>query len=190
MMRRLFDNESCKRGLTISNPPKATMAVGPASDALGITGLAVKSLLDAGVPKSDPAVKKALKYLESFKQKDGGIYAPKSTHRNYETCISLMAFSAADHKKYKATIKNAEKFLRELQWDEGEGLESSDPSFGGAGYGKHQRPDLSNTQFLMEALKTAGVSAEDPAFKRALIFVSRAQNLETEHNTTPVCRED
>jgi squalene-hopene/tetraprenyl-beta-curcumene cyclase len=37
----------------------------------------------------------------------------------------------------------------------------------------------------MEALKAAGVSEEDPAFKKALIFVSRTQNLETEHNNTP-----
>ena len=152
---------------------------------VGITGLVVKALVDSGVPTSDEAVQKGLKNLESFVQKDGGIYAPGSTHRNYETCISLMAFAAADKEKYKPLIKNAEKFLRDLQWDEGEGLETSDPGYGGAGYGSHERPDLSNTQFLMEALKTAGVQEDDPAFKKALIFVSRAQNLETEHNTTP-----
>lgn len=153
-------------------------------ETVGVTGLAVTALLEAGVPADDPTVKKGLEYLESFKQDDGGIYAPKSTHRNYETCIALLAFDAADPKKYQTAIKNAEKFLKELQWDQGEGLESSDTSFGGAGYGGHSRPDLSNTQFLMEALKTAGVKEDDPAFKKALVFVSRAQNLETEHNTT------
>ena len=151
---------------------------------IGITGIAVNALLEAGVPNDDPAIQKALMHLEGFIQKDGGIYVPESTHKNYETCIVLMAFTAADKTKYETTIKNAVKFLKELQWDEGEGKQPSDTSYGGAGYGSHQRPDLSNTQFLLEALKTAGVGEEDPAFKKALIFVSRTQNLETEHNTT------
>jgi squalene-hopene/tetraprenyl-beta-curcumene cyclase len=151
---------------------------------VGITGIVVNALLDSGVSKNDPAVQKALKHLEGFVQDDGGIYIPKSTHRNYETCIALMAFSAADKKEYATLIKNADKFLRELQWDEGENKEPSDTYYGGAGYGGSSRPDLSNTQFLLEALKTAGATKEDPAFKKALIFVSRTQNLESEYNTT------
>ncbi len=177
--------DSIKQGINFLKSTQADDGSWTNPKAIGITGLAVKALLDAGLPSEDPTIQKALKYLEGHIQKDGGVYFPKSTHRNYETCISLMAFSAADRKKYQPVIKKAEGFLRELQWDEGEGLESSDPGFGGAGYGGHQRPDLSNTQFLLEALKTAGVKEDDPAFKKALIFVSRAQNLETEHNTTP-----
>lgn len=152
----------------------------------GISALITTALLESGVPASDPVVAKALKRLEGFVKKDGGIYYAKSNHRNYETCISIMAFSAANQgDRYTTIIKNAEKFLRGLQWDEGEGLESSDTSFGGAGYGGHQRPDLSNTQYLIEALRTAGVKSDDPAIQKALIFVSRTQNLESEHNTTP-----
>lgn len=152
----------------------------------GISALVITALLESGVPASDPVVAKALKRLEGFVKKDGGIYYSKSNHRNYETCISIMAFSAANQsKRYSALIGNAEKFLRSLQWDEGEGLESSDTAFGGAGYGKHQRPDLSNTQYLIEALRKAGVKSDDPAIQKALIFVSRTQNLESEHNTTP-----
>ncbi|MCA9013945.1 MAG: terpene cyclase/mutase family protein [Planctomycetaceae bacterium] len=152
----------------------------------GISALVTTALLESGVPASDPVVAKALKRLEGFIQKDGGIYYSKSNHRNYETCISIMALSAANEGgRYDATIKNAEKFLRGLQWDEGEGLESSDTAFGGAGYGSHQRPDLSNTQYLIEALRKAGVKSDDPAIQKALIFVSRTQNLESEYNTTP-----
>ncbi|GAB4142571.1 MAG: terpene cyclase/mutase family protein [Planctomycetaceae bacterium] len=153
--------------------------------AVGITALVTTALLRSGVPANDPTVAKALKHLSTFIQKDGGIYHPKSNHRNYETCIAMLAFSHANKDgKYTKIIKNGEKFLRKLQWDEGEGLESSDTAFGGAGYGRHQRPDLSNTQFLIEALKAAGVKSNDPAMKKALTFVSRAQNLESEHNTT------
>jgi len=152
----------------------------------GISALVTTALLESGVPASDPVVAKALKRLEGFVQKDGGIYYAKSNHRNYETCISIMAFSAANQGgRYDVIIKNAEKFLRGLQWDEGEGLESSDTSFGGAGYGGHQRPDLSNTQYLIEALRKAGVKSDDPAIQKALVFVSRTQNLESEHNSTP-----
>ena len=46
------------------------------------------------------------------------------------------------------------------------------------------RPDLSNTHFLMEALESAGDGPDDEAVRRALVFVSRCQNLETEFNTT------
>jgi len=154
-------------------------------NAVGINALIATALLRSGVPADDPAVALVLKHLVSFVQKDGGIYYAKSNHRNYETCISMLAFDAANKNgKYDKLIKNGEKFLRKLQWDEGEGLESSDAAFGGAGYGKHQRPDLSNTQFLIEALKTAGVKSDDPAMIKALKFVSRSQNLESEHNST------
>jgi squalene-hopene/tetraprenyl-beta-curcumene cyclase len=57
-------------------------------------------------------------------------------------------------------------------------------SYGGAGYGSHSRPDLSNTSFLIDALHAAGAQADDPALDRALVFVSRCQNLESPHNTT------
>ncbi len=152
----------------------------------GITALCTIGLLKNGVDASDPNVTKALKHLESYVQKDGGIYYPQGRHRNYETCLTLLAFDRANEDgRYDQAIKNAEKFLRGLQWDKGEGLEESDTAFGGAGYGKHQRPDLSNTQFLIEALKVAGVKEDDPAMQNALKFVSRTQNLETEHNNTP-----
>lgn len=152
----------------------------------GVSGLALNGLLDAGLTVEDPTVKKALEHLESFVQKDGGVYFKDSTHRNYETCISMMVFTKVNKDgRYQTIINNAEKFLRGLQWDEGEGIESSDTSFGGAGYGSHKRPDLSNTQFLIEALKAAGAKDDDPAIQKALKFVSRTQNLETENNTTP-----
>ncbi len=156
-----------------------------APQAVGITALTTTALLENGVPADDPSVARGLKFLESQIREDGGIYFEKTTHRNYETCISLLAFAAANENgRYDKTIANAEKFLRGLQWDEGEGLESSDEYYGGAGYGGHKRPDMSNTQFLLEALRTAGVKSDDPSMQKALTFVSRSQNLESEHNTT------
>jgi squalene-hopene/tetraprenyl-beta-curcumene cyclase len=56
--------------------------------------------------------------------------------------------------------------------------------FGGAGYGRNKRPDLSNTQFFVEALREIGRGPDDEAIQKALVFVSRCQNLESENNTT------
>ncbi|MEO1995358.1 MAG: biopolymer transporter ExbD [Planctomycetaceae bacterium] len=152
----------------------------------GISALVTYSLLRSGLTAEDPTVKRSLQYLQSFVKPDGGIYYAKSNHRNYETCIALLVFgAAASDDRYAALIANGKKFLRGLQWDSGEGLESSDTGFGGAGYGSHERPDLSNTQFLVEALRSAGVPEDDPAMQNALLFISRCQNLESPKNTTP-----
>ena len=155
-------------------------------NAPGVSGLIVAALLKSSVAVDDPTVQRGLKHLESFIHEDGGVYFTASNHRNYESCIAILAFTAANADgRYTKQIEGAEKFLRNLQWDEGEGLESSDTKYGGAGYGSHQRPDLSNTQFLLEALKATGAGPDDPAIQKALIFVSRTQNLESEANNTP-----
>jgi squalene-hopene/tetraprenyl-beta-curcumene cyclase len=57
-------------------------------------------------------------------------------------------------------------------------------SYGGIGYGGKSRPDLSNTSYLVDAMKASGAKPDDPALQKALAFVSRCQNLESEHNTT------
>ena len=152
----------------------------------GVSGLVIYSLLLSGVPASDPAVEKGLKHLASFTQADGGIYAAKGNHGNYETAITLMAFHQANQDgKYTEAISRAEKYIRQLQWDESESTEASDVKFGGAGYGRNKdRPDLSNTVFFLDALQAAGARKDDPAVQKALVFLSRCQNLETEHNTT------
>ena len=87
--------------------------------------------------------------------------------------------------KYKAIIGDAVEFLKKLQWDEDEGKTAKDDFFGGAGYDSKSRPDLSNTQMFLDALKAAGIGPDDPAMKKALIFVNRCQNLKGESNDHP-----
>lgn len=152
----------------------------------GVTALVVHSLLLSGVERDDETVAAGLKHLQSHLKKDGGIYDQDSNHRNYETAISLLAFESANSDgRYDELLANAVKFLKKLQWDEEEVSSKADTAFGGSGYGSHQRPDLSNTTFFVEALRTAGVSENDPALQNALVFISRCQNLESEHNNTP-----
>jgi squalene-hopene/tetraprenyl-beta-curcumene cyclase len=155
------------------------------TDEPGITAIATAALLRVGRTPNDPVVAKALKYLETLIHDDGGVYKDGSRHRNYETCLALMAFQEANKDgKYKDVVAKAEKLLKEQQWDEAEGLKISDVNYGGAGYGTATRPDLSNTSFLVDALHAVGRGDDDPALQKALIFISRCQNLESKHNTT------
>ena len=151
----------------------------------GVTSLVTTALLRNGRTPQDPSVARSLAFLEKHVRDDGGIYREGSLHRNYETCLAIFCFSEADRDgTYDELLKNAEAFLRKLQWDDDEGHDRSSTSYGGAGYGSHSRPDLSNTSFMIDALNSLGRDKNDPAMQRALLFVSRCQNLETEHNDT------
>ncbi len=162
----------------------------------GVTSIALIGLLQNGYTAEDPMVAKALAYLESKVQADGAIFDEKLGFGNYETSVAVLAFvlaNKADGKgKYDALLKNAEQYLRKYQWDESEGLDPSDVKYGGAGYGggRMSRPDLSNTAFLMDALVALGADKNGDAVKKALVFVSRCQNLESQHNTLPFAAEN
>ena len=151
-----------------------------------VSGLVVTALVRSGTPADDPVVTKGLDYLLTFRQPDGGIYSPDSPVANYETSIAMLALAACNAEGRLADeIDGAVKFVKKLQWDDGEGKGENDPAFGGAGYGKKSRPDLSNTAFMIEALRTVGESESDPAIQRALVFVSRTQNLPGPGNPLP-----
>src|SRR5262245_47536841 len=153
----------------------------------GITALVAAGLLRNGVSPEDPVVAKALAYLESKVQKDGGIY--DKFLANYTTSIAIMAFAEANtNGKYDTLIKNATAFVKKLQYDESK-VDEKDPSFGGVGYDGKSRPDLSNTQIFLEAMQAAGVPKDDPAVQRALKFVSRCQNLPGETNDQPFAKK-
>jgi squalene-hopene/tetraprenyl-beta-curcumene cyclase len=156
----------------------------------GITGIALTGMLQTGKVKAkDPTAEKALKYIEGLINPGAGHIAgkdPKMGLQNYVTCVNVMALVAADRDTYKSAIGDATKFLKKLQWDEGEGKDKKSDFYGGAGYDSQSRPDLSNTQFFIDALVAAGVPKDDPALKKALIFVSRCQNIkDPEFNDQP-----
>ena len=151
----------------------------------GVTALVTTALLRNGLSPEDPTVVKSLRYLEGFVRADGGIYQEGTLYRNYETCLAILCFAEANRDgRYDDLLDRAEKFVKGLQWNEDESHDESSASFGGAGYGEHRRPDMSNTNFLIEALRATGNGPDDKAMRDALIFVSRCQNLESEHNLT------
>jgi squalene-hopene/tetraprenyl-beta-curcumene cyclase len=161
-----------------------------AKQPMGVTGIAVTGLLRTGrVKPEDPTAAKALAYIESLVNEKAGHIAGKNPAlglQNYVTSVNVMALVEAKREdKYKKIIGDATAFLKKLQWDEEEGKNPSDDFYGGAGYDSKSRPDLSNTQMFLDALKAAGVGPDDPALKKALIFVSRCQNLKGENNDQP-----
>ena len=152
----------------------------------GITALVVTAILRSGlVTPAEPVAARGLDYLEQFVDPKGGLN--QASHANYATAIGLMAFQQANKNgRYDALIKGGQDFLKTMQWDESEGKDRSSDFYGGAGYGgKNSRPDLSNTAFMVEALRETGLPADDPALKKALVFVSRCQNLKGEFNDQP-----
>jgi squalene-hopene/tetraprenyl-beta-curcumene cyclase len=152
----------------------------------GITALAVTAILRSGrATPDDPAVARGLAYLERFLGPKGGL--SEAPHSVYSTSVALMAFQAANKGgRFDRVIKGGQDFLKVTQWDEGEGTRRTDTRYGGLGYGgDNSRPDLSNTAFFIEALRDSGLPADDPALQKALVFVSRCQNLKSEFNDLP-----
>ncbi len=148
----------------------------PAPVAVAVTALAVKAFAQWKEPAIEDAdLRRALRFIRQAQRDDGSFEGGALS--NYVTSTVVTALSSVDAGEFHDEIADATRWLRVSQWDQGEGLSARQDWFGGAGYGDHGRPDLSNTQTMMDALYEAGVSPDDPAVQRALAFVSRAQNL-------------
>jgi squalene-hopene/tetraprenyl-beta-curcumene cyclase len=132
----------------------------------------------------------------SHRQKDGGIYRPGLMLDNYYTSVALMFLASqprGDRDVAKA-IRDAQLWLTTMQWTEsrdgpdGKPVTADNAWYGGAGYGNSKRPDLSNTQMMLEALHQSGLPASDPAYQKALKFISRCQML-SQTNDQPFAAE-
>ncbi len=145
-----------------------------------ITAMIVSAMLDRpDISTNDPAVQKALTYILSKCKPDGGVH--DGMLENYNTAICLGALARVhDQPGVAGVIVKAQDYLRDLQWHDqtdasGKAVDLSHPFYGGAGYGHHGRPDLSNTQIMLEGLRQSGLDSNDPAFQRALVFILRCQ---------------
>ena len=156
-----------------------------------VTALAVKALVQAGVPANNPAIVKAMKFIEATHQPDGGFYVGNAL-QNYNTCIVLSTLAVLSRKQYQKQITEAQKYLISLQRvgpmknNKGQVITPKSGWYGGVGYGTG-RPDLSNTSFFISALHDSGLPASNPAIQRALVFVSHCQE-DSETNPMPFAR--
>lgn len=152
----------------------------------GISALVMSGMLmnpKANVSK-DATLATGVKYLLNFQQADGGIYDKMLP--SYNTALAVSALSKAGTPQAREAVEKALPFLRSLQYSEvanpkaggGEApmrVEKDHIFYGGVGYGRHGRPDNSNLNIFMQALQDAGVSPEDEAVQRALVFLQRTQ---------------
>ena len=143
----------------------------------GMTALAATAFMRSPrhyTEEDGPFVKNAIKYIVSLAKPDGSIYDKDLP--NYNTSVSLMALTETKNSAYKEIIQRAQRYLMDLQADEGEGYTPDDKMYGGIGYGGDLRPDMSNLQFSLKALKESGVSNDADVWEKAIKFIERCQN--------------
>jgi squalene-hopene/tetraprenyl-beta-curcumene cyclase len=146
-----------------------------------ITGLVIDGmLLDPRIDANDPGVAAGVRNILSYAKPDGGIH--DGLLPTYNTAICLSALSRVRTPDAAGAIQRGQVFLKGLQYSEdgggeagGEPVGPDHPFYGGVGYGRHGRPDLSNLGFFIQALHDTGVSTQDPAYQRALVFLNRVQ---------------
>ncbi len=145
-----------------------------------VTALGVRAFVQSGEPPTSPAVAQACHWVTLRTMRDG-VFEPdgKGGLGNYVAAAVASGWAALGDTSDVRVVQlrdAAVQWLKSNQWDQAEGIQPTQDWFGGAGYGKHGRPDLSNTQVMLDALHDAGISPEDPAVQRALVFVARTQN--------------
>lgn len=148
-------------------------------NSVGVTAIALRAYLEShrGYGVGDgPFITRPIAFILKHVRPDGSI-SETIQNRNYNTALSITALQATKDPAYARIIRNGQKFLKGLQLDETNGYAESHKYYGGMGYGGDERPDLSNQYFALEALKATSLDPADPVWKKALVFVSRAQNL-------------
>jgi len=144
-----------------------------------ITALVLKGFFDAPGRPADrqarqPFLTRATAYLAGKAHPGGAIYDKDLPL--YNTSLAVVALRASGNPAYEPIVQRASGFLVGMQADEGEGLGTADPWYGGFGYGPDSRPDMSNLSFAVEALRDAGLPEDSPVWERVVTFVSRCQN--------------
>ena len=151
------------------------------------TALAVMAIY--GGPDSveiDTAVNKGLDYILKFVQKDGSIWSQRAKeYPNYTTSIALLALTTVNRKEDFDVMKQARQYLLSSQFRDKNTID-----YGGIGYGKTGRADISNHQFATEALYYTDWIDREPyttdreaakksqeMWKRTIIFLTNSQHL-------------
>jgi hypothetical protein len=147
----------------------------------GFTSLALAALQSKPADKRSEAEQKTIdagmKWLIAGQNEDGSF---GQRVQNYTTCAAVMALSRWADDTKKPALAKAQKYVLGIQNSETNGSSLGDLEYGGVGYGsKGERSDLSNMQFAMAALRDSGLPENHEAFKRALVFLQRTQNLKS-----------
>ena len=145
-----------------------------------VTAMIIGAMLEQpGASREDPAIAKGIKYVLSKQQKDGSIHDGILENYNTSICLSMLT-KLGRTPEIKTAIDNARDYLKKTQWTgaagpDGKATDKAHSYFGGFGYGKHGRPDASNSQFSVQALIESGSDCKDPEILAAVEFFSRLQ---------------
>ena len=166
-------------------PPLQLSPVGAAVSALGL-----KAFAQAGaVPAQDALLSSVLQNLLNRQIKDGRF--DEGHLSSYVTATVVAALAALpEHPAAQQAAHAGAVAMRRMQWDGTEDIAEESDWFGGAGYGNRGRPDLSNTQWMLEALHAAGDCTpstgalgcdcnNDLNRRNAIVFLTRCQNAST-----------
>jgi len=175
------------------------------SDYPGITALVLTAYLaapDQLGARYNETIVGGFRYLIDHIKEDGGIYPPYEPQlKAYNTSVAIMAMMAAKTPAFEEHILEARHYLMSLQADEDDGLTEDSATYGGIGYNKDERSDISNMQFALEAIKaseslewlsdrTAAPADPDSSdnqlnaideelfWDRAILFLQRCQNFQ------------
>lgn len=143
------------------------------------------------------AVMEGRDFILANVREDGAIAAEKEKHVNYTTSLSLIALAVLDQPDDRDVILDARQFLIDMQLDEDHPDHPTDddnPFYGGIGYGSAgpEKPDISNTQWALEAIymtrdfakDTEQSREEELAWGKALNFLEAVQNVPEDADST------
>jgi squalene-hopene/tetraprenyl-beta-curcumene cyclase len=153
----------------------------------GLTGLALWALISTGDETYKPNIDKAVEFLKTKVQPDGGIYSAVPGRKGgglgtYNTAICLTALAETKRADLTEIILNARTYLAGSQ------ISGDETYNGGFGYDKaapRTYADLMNTHFVMEAMRRsqsyedmrpAGQAKADINWSAALEFAERLHN--------------
>ena len=154
-----------------------------------ITALCIMAVTNAPIDDKkalEKATNMGLDFVVSYVQPDGSIWSTQAKeYPNYTTAIALLALSSVNRPQDLDIIKNARNYLKESQYGNKRSID-----YGGIGYGKTGRADLSNLNFAAEALYFTDYLDKEPynnapevtkkneeLWQKVQIFLTNCQNL-------------
>lgn len=154
-----------------------------------LSALPLWAMAAAGIPTTEPSQKKAVAFLLSCQNPDGGVYVNNPDRKggglgNYNTCISVMALFATGRKDLMPAVLKARAYIASSQHY---GDDSHDGGFGYDQSARRLYTDLNNTHYALDAMRRtqaaedfrpAGEKRVDVNWDSALKYVERMQNTE------------
>jgi squalene-hopene/tetraprenyl-beta-curcumene cyclase len=149
------------------------------------------------------AVANARKFILRAVQPDGSFVGSQSKYVNYTTSICLAALATINNPEDEDLMRQARHFIIAMQLDEDNAENPTLPDnqfYGGIGYGSRgpTRPDLSNTQWALEALyltdhldrDSEDAATAEKAWANARDFLKAVQNVPGDADPTWIVDAD